>query len=262
MRTKNLRASSVTSESLRARVLAASVELIEKNGLEGLSLREAARLANVSHQAPYHYFADREALLAAICESGFTMLGEKVREARGTGTGPGDKLERAIISYIDFAVEHPAHFRVMFRPELVRLEQHAGAQKAADAAFAHVPAMIAEAMQDGLPAEPSVEALTAAVWSFAHGYACLLLDGPLEMMLPSVAANRRKATRDAVRALGSLLEAAIAVGRRNRAPPKNRPRGTQKRHDSKPRDNAEGRPSIPGSRQDAVRASRPRESKR
>ena len=57
--------------NLRQKVLKASVALIEAGGLDRLSMREAARKAGVSHQAPYHHFGDREAILAAIATEGF-----------------------------------------------------------------------------------------------------------------------------------------------------------------------------------------------
>ena len=210
----SLKGSSVTvrGHALRDRILEASIAMIETDGLEALSLREVARRAGVSHQAPYRHFADREAILAAICEQGFTILGERVAKAREAGANPTDSIELATRAYIDFAVEHRAHFRIMFRPELVHLDQHEQAMKAANLAFGHVPAMVAEAMRGGLLVEPSAESMTATIWSFAHGYACLLLDGPLTMMMPGAAANPKKATRDATKALRCMLDATIKQG--------------------------------------------------
>ena len=64
--------------NLRQKVLKASVALIEAGGLDRLSMREAARKAGVSHQAPYHHFGDREAILAAIATEGFGMLQQEL----------------------------------------------------------------------------------------------------------------------------------------------------------------------------------------
>jgi AcrR family transcriptional regulator len=218
---KRVRPAATPVEALRDRVLEASVDLIEQGGLEALSLREVARRAGVSHQAPYHYFADREAILAAICERGFATLAQKVAEAYRSGDKATERIERATIAYVRFAVDHPAHFRVMFRPELVHHEAHSNVSDAAAEAFGLVPAMIRDAMAEGLPVEPNLEAVTAMIWSFAHGYACLLLDGPLAKMSPTVAVNRDRAIREAARSFGVLLEAAVERGRsENAAPPK------------------------------------------
>ena len=90
---------------LRAAVLAAAGKLIEKEGVAGLSVREAARRAGVSHNAPYRHFPDRDALLAALAAEGFTQL-EKALEKRS-----GRELGEA---YVRFALAHPQRFRLMF----------------------------------------------------------------------------------------------------------------------------------------------------
>src|SRR5262245_51637447 len=83
---------------LRARIVRASIELIEEEGLAHLSMREVARRAGVTHQAPYHHFADREAILGEIAEQGFRLLCERIETVarenpRGT---PLREVERLI----------------------------------------------------------------------------------------------------------------------------------------------------------------------
>ena len=65
---------------MRRRILRASRVLIEREGLSALSMREVARRAGVSHQAPYNHFADREAILGALAEEGFLILRDKLVE--------------------------------------------------------------------------------------------------------------------------------------------------------------------------------------
>src|SRR4051812_13813839 len=98
------------ADAFRERIVEASLSLIKELGLGALSMREVARRAGVSHQAPYHYFADREAILGAIAEQGFRLLREAVEEATAVqGGGPSDALIRAGESYIRFAFTHPSH---------------------------------------------------------------------------------------------------------------------------------------------------------
>ena len=136
---------------LRAAVLAAAGKLIEEEGLAGLSVREAARRAGVSHNAPYRHFPDRDALLAALAAEGFDLLTNVLEDLSGRALGE---------AYVRFALAHPQRFRLMF------MTQQAGAVRERFArAFA------------GLGAEANVGA--AAAWSLVHGLADLILDGHL-----------------------------------------------------------------------------------
>jgi AcrR family transcriptional regulator len=190
----NSHASSTASETgeLRARILRASIELIEEEGLAHLSMREVARRAGVTHQAPYHHFADREAILGEIAEQGFRLLSQRMEtvareNARGTPQREVDRLIALGETYVEFACKHPAHFRIMFRPELVDLERCPGAKAEGDNAFSIVQRIVHEAIEGGVPATPNAEALVAFLWSAGHGLACLLLDGPLAMKMPDTA---------------------------------------------------------------------------
>jgi AcrR family transcriptional regulator len=98
---------------LRQKVLNASLTLIKEGGLDRLSMREVARKAGVSHQAPYHYFEDREAILAGIAGEGFSKLEQSlVRAAAEAGAEPIKAVEGMGRAYIEFAMRHPAYFQV------------------------------------------------------------------------------------------------------------------------------------------------------
>jgi AcrR family transcriptional regulator len=199
---------------LRERILRASVELIEEKGLAHLSMREVARRAGVTHQAPYHHFADREAILGAIAEAGFRLLGERManidRELPG-GT-PALEVERLVAlgrTYVEFACAHTAHFRIMFRPELVDLERCPEARAEGDNAFSALQRIVHGAVEAGVPAHPSEEALVAFLWASGHGLACLLLDGPLAVKMPDT--PRELQIEAVLSALRSILLANLAA---------------------------------------------------
>jgi AcrR family transcriptional regulator len=137
---------------LRSAVLAAADELIEKDGVDRLSVREAARRAGVSHNAPYRHFPHREALLTALAAKGFSLLEMALENRSGRELGE---------AYVRFALAHPQRFRLMF----AKGEPHAVYERFATA-FA------------GSGAEAKVAA--AAAWSLIHGLADLILDGHLE----------------------------------------------------------------------------------
>ncbi|MDX1375809.1 MAG: TetR/AcrR family transcriptional regulator, partial [Burkholderiales bacterium] len=148
---------------LRAEILRAAAQVLEEQGIGAISLREAARRAGVSHNAPYRHFADRDALLAALAADGFARLGEALESS----TGARARGE----AYVRFALEQPQRFRLMFGG-LLRLDAHAGLRAAAAQTYAGlVRAFEPIAGRDGAPTA------AAAAWSLTHGLAQLLLDG-------------------------------------------------------------------------------------
>lgn len=135
--------------NLRAAVLDSAARMVEREGIEGLSVREAARRAGVSHSAPYRHFRDRDALLNALAVDGVARL------LRELGAGGGRELAEA---YVRFALARPQLFRLMF----------------AGRRWPEIEARFAEAFADvGKPG-------AAAAWALVHGLACLILDGNVE----------------------------------------------------------------------------------
>jgi len=164
---------------LRAALLRAAAEVLRERGLEGLSLREVARRAGVSHAAPYHHFADLAALIAALVENSLLELGERMRTAAATAPSDPEARVRALgAAYVRFAVDDPASFRLMFRPELRR----AGGERleaAGEASYRPLLEAIADGVAQGAFAARDVRDLGLAAWAAVHGLATLLVDGPL-----------------------------------------------------------------------------------
>src|SRR5512138_270208 len=108
---------------LRNALVAAALKLVAKHGAEGFSLREAARAVGVSPAAAYRHFEDRSALLKALAHQGLAQLALKMEEAVATAPGAPGSPARATTelagigaAYVEFAVAHASHFRVMFGP--------------------------------------------------------------------------------------------------------------------------------------------------
>jgi len=105
---------------LRSRLVAVGVDLVGREGMQALSLREIARQAGVSHGAPRRYFPTHVALLSAIAREGFAQLSVKVAEAVGDGrAGPRAQLVALGRTYLDFALSHRGMFELMFRHDLL-----------------------------------------------------------------------------------------------------------------------------------------------
>ena len=165
---------------VRRLVLDAAIAIIELEGAESLSMREVARRAGVSHQAPYHYFGDRSGIFAAISEEGFTGLAQAFRDVHETEM-PATKA--GFIAYLNFAREHVGHFRVMFRNDICGVTTHALTQTAADSAFEELRLMVSRIT--GPEIDPNKAFTFAAMlWSLSHGLATLVIDGPLPNKVP------------------------------------------------------------------------------
>ena len=165
---------------VKRKVLDASLDFIAREGPDGLSMREVARRAGISHQAPYHHFGDRAGIFAAITEEGFHMLTAAFREVLASSTHPS---RGCFEQYVRLAREHPGHFRVMFRADICGLGKDAAATQAADESFGELLKMV-ERITGGPVSERNRYAWASLMWSTAHGFATLLLDGPLLIKVP------------------------------------------------------------------------------
>ena len=157
--------------------MTAALSLIDEHGVKGLALSDAAHLAGVSVAAPYRHFKDKEALLAEIAAEGFTMFRDAL--ARAAQTHPDDKVKRLVemgVAYVDFALHHRSHFKVMWESGIAKANYPEMQQTASQAYL-----LLEEAAKDLHPrAHPSrQQALVRASWSLVHGYAMLTLAGEL-----------------------------------------------------------------------------------
>lgn len=99
--------------NLKEALLDAAVALIAETGPRGFTLREVARRAGVSHNAPYRHFRDRNDLLAAVATDGFDRL-TRAMARKSPQSGPLNRLRRSGLAYVDFALRFPQHFAAMF----------------------------------------------------------------------------------------------------------------------------------------------------
>jgi hypothetical protein len=119
-------------------------------------------------------------------------------------TRPLDVLERGFAAYVNFACDNPAHFRVMFRPELVSIARHPTCETAAARAYGFLTRGVELLLRDGL-VEGDPQTLVALMWSMSHGLSSLLIDGPLAIEIPT-AIDRERTVTDVVHAFRLLVE--------------------------------------------------------
>jgi AcrR family transcriptional regulator len=165
---------------LRAALIRAALQLVEQHGVKGLALSDAARLAGVSVAAPYRHFADKEALLAQIAAEGFRLFRDAL--ATASQSHPKDKVKRLVemgVAYVEFALQHRSHFKVMWEGGISK-EKYPEVGQAAHEAFLLLEKAATELLPTGQRSRQ--EALVATAWSLVHGYASLTLEQELDVV--------------------------------------------------------------------------------
>ncbi|HEX3734637.1 MAG TPA: TetR-like C-terminal domain-containing protein [Solirubrobacterales bacterium] len=167
---------------LRAACLGAALELLEEEGEAALSLRAVARRAGVSPAAPYRHYEDREAVVSAVAAVGYRELAERLAAAHPAPSTP-EQLAGVAVAYVQFALERPAMFRIMFGEPCDRDNEERGAATAAVSLY--LREIVARCFPQSDP-----EALAPAIWALVHGFAFLYLDGKLDAATPAALADR------------------------------------------------------------------------
>lgn len=103
---------------LRAALIQAADEIIAEGGIEAFSLRAAAQRAGVSPAAPAHHFGSAKGLLTEVALLAFERVGRYIEEA-GHSDDVVTDMRALGLAFVTFAVDHPGHFRLMFRNDLV-----------------------------------------------------------------------------------------------------------------------------------------------
>jgi len=165
--------------NLRAALLAQAEQTLRERGLDGLSLRELARQIGVSHGAPRRHFADRQALLDALAETGFGRLGAQLRAAAESAGEDYEARLRAVgVAYVRFAISDAALLELMFAGK--EREQAGVLHEASDRAFSVILELIDEGQRNGAlePGEP--ERIGLLLFATMQGIAALVTVGIVE----------------------------------------------------------------------------------
>ncbi|WP_306231997.1 TetR/AcrR family transcriptional regulator [Agrococcus beijingensis] len=166
--------------NLREALERGAMALLETQPANEISLREVARAAGVSHNAPYHHFGDRKALLKVLAERSMAALLESNRAAGGVGD-PVERLRRIGHDYVRFAAERPHAFAVIYDPAVCVPGQPTDTMAPLIAAEEQ---LVGDVVRDVLGEDAdgaAIEALAAASWGVAHGLAQLAQAGHLTL---------------------------------------------------------------------------------
>ncbi len=161
----------------RQSILEAARDLYAKEGVHALSMRKLADQVGISATAIYRHFDDKEHLILEVCGEGFTLFGAALMKGL-RGKTPIERLEMTGEGYLEFALEHPQYYRVMFmspHPDFDLLQQQA--QEAFSPTFQFLIDRVSECQRAGVVGGDDPEAVAASIWAHVHGAVALWLDG-------------------------------------------------------------------------------------
>ncbi|TMK29771.1 MAG: TetR/AcrR family transcriptional regulator [Actinobacteria bacterium] len=175
-------------ERLRRELIDAATALLAELGdAERLSIRAVARRAGVTPPSIYRHFEDKQSLVSAVLEERFGEFNRFLAEAEGAASDPYDALSRRCHAYLEFAREHPGHYRVLFGTKApMPSGRHPGRRAApsderpragAVSFFALVDA-IQRCLDAGAGSDRDSSFLAVELWTLLHGVVDLRLTYP------------------------------------------------------------------------------------
>lgn len=175
------RSSSYHHGDLRAALIAEAAAMIAEGGAESLTLRSIGQRLGVSRAAPYRHFQDKSALLVAVAAAGFKRLSDRLQSVNAGAPRAGiERFRRMGEEYIRFALENPAHYRLMYGKEALTREDQPELRMSADALLDQLVTVIQAYQRSGgiRRQDPRTQAYVA--WSTVHGLASLLIEGQIQ----------------------------------------------------------------------------------
>ena len=162
----------------RAAILDAPATLLEDKGPEAVTLRAVGEAAGVSRSAPYRHYADKAALMRALAGRTLRQIAERIRHGAERHRGARQRLRAGCWAYIDYAVECPHHYQLVFGDAPIA-EPDPGLEEAADDAMAAVGELVAQAQGAGQLRPGPTREIATVIWVLLHGLAALQITGHL-----------------------------------------------------------------------------------
>jgi AcrR family transcriptional regulator len=178
-RPRKKRAGQYHHGDLRRALIDQALRTIDADGVEALTLRGVGEALGVSRTALYRHFSDKRALVAAVAREGFRTFRLALVDAweqHGRGRAGFEAMGEA---YLQFAVAHPAHYRVMFGRFLESCARDPQLVDEATGAFQALVGALVEGQREGWVRADDPVMLARFVWSVTHGIAMLVIDGQL-----------------------------------------------------------------------------------
>ena len=174
---------------LKNALVDAGMEILNSEGLAGLSLRSVAQKAGVSHSAPYAHFKDKQALIAAISTEGLRKLYKQLSAVvKQHEEHPLDQLYELAWAYVDFALDYTGLFKVIFSSAIEREHDYPEFVEVSPLNFDLSIEVVKNNQASGhlKPGDPNL--LATGIWSMVHGFIFL----SIEKQIPSRIRNQHE----------------------------------------------------------------------
>jgi AcrR family transcriptional regulator len=181
---------------LRIQLIKAASEIISNEGIKKLTMRALSNRVGVSRTAAYRHFENKDALLFAIAEEGFKELTIKYHKInRDKSLNSILRLQNIGLAYIEFAINNPGAFRLMFGREITQHQRSEKLCSIAGKTFNEYLSAV-KSFQDEQNTVKEDSILANYYWAIVHGLATLLLDGQIEVLgenygLPTLLTEKR-----------------------------------------------------------------------
>jgi AcrR family transcriptional regulator len=165
---------------LRAALLDEAAAMIAERGTESVTMRALGERLGVSRAAPYRHFEDKTALLVAVAASGFRRLSERLQKiGAGAPRSSVERVRRMGEEYVRFALENPAHYRLMYGREAMGRQNLPELRDAGSDLFEQLVDVIRAYQESGGIRRQDPRAQAYVAWSAVHGLASLLIEGQI-----------------------------------------------------------------------------------
>lgn len=166
-------------ENLRQEIFDAASELFAKEGIANVSMRKIAEKIEYSPTTIYLYFKDKTTLLHQICEETFAKLAIEVTKIRENTNDPLEILRGGMKAYIEFGLNHPNHYEVVFIAPLDSYVnegfEYSFENSMGKIAFEKLVESVVMCMQAGVIKNGDVELISQTLWAGMHGLTSLLI---------------------------------------------------------------------------------------
>jgi AcrR family transcriptional regulator len=162
--------------NLRAALLEVATDMIAEAGIDSLTMRALSQRIGVSRTAPYRHFEDKAALLAGVAEEGFKRLHERMQTAIDQEEDILARFRKLGVTYIQFAVDHPTHYQLMFGRETAVHEAYPNLEAAGKAVFDLLVMTIQQAQTEHKIKAGDPRNLALVAWATVHGVASLVIN--------------------------------------------------------------------------------------